>query len=306
MIDLRQLRHFVMVCEELHFRRAAERLGMTQPPLTQSIQTMERELGVALFKRSRRNVALTKAGELLLPEARGVLAQSDRLLLVARRSARGEVGTLRVGFTISASFAHPFTKAVHAFQRNHPEVALELHRTGGTKWIGLLERGEVDLCVTRPLHPINLPCGFDHVVVQRDELMLLLHAGHRLARRRTLALPSVVDEPFIAHPWQHGTAVYTQVMGLWASCGLVPRMGQELGDATTIMGLVAAGVGISILPSSLRVVRLEDIAWRPINTASPLAQSAVVLVYPAERRQEMPQAAFIDLVEAHARDAETT
>lgn len=296
MIDLRQMRHFVTVCEELHFRRAAERLGMTQPPLTQSIQAMERELGVALLLRSRRHVELTKAGALLLTEARAALAQADRLTLVAQRAKRGEIGTLRVGFSISASFVRAFTQSVHVFQRAHPAVALELHRITGPHWIGLLERGEIDLCVVRPTYPIALPPGLQHVVVQRDRLMLLLHASHRLHAAQSVALSAVADEPFILHPPHDATAVHQQVKRLWAAAGIVPRVSQELVDTPTIMGLVAAGIGISILPSMQSVIRINDVIWRPIDVEHTLTDTGVVLIYPADRRSEMPQAAFLDLI----------
>jgi DNA-binding transcriptional LysR family regulator len=296
MIDLRQMRHFVTVCEELHFRRAAERLGMTQPPLTQSIQAMERELGVALLQRSRRHVELTKAGELLLVEARASLAQADRMMLVAQRAKRGEMGTLRVGFSISASFVRAFTQSVHVFQRTHPDVALELQRITGPRWIALLERREIDLCVVRPTYPIALPSGLKHLVLQRDRLMLLLHANHRLHAAQSVPLSAVADEPFILHPPHEATAVYQQVMRLWAAAGIAPRVTQELVDTPTIMGLVAAGIGFSILPSMQSVIRIDDVIWRPIDVEHALTETGVVLVYPADRRDEMPQAAFLDLI----------
>ncbi len=269
---------------------------MTQPPLTQSIQAMERELGVALLRRSRRHVELTKAGELLLVEARAALAQADRMMLVAQRARRGEMGTLRVGFSISASFVRAFTHSVHMFQQAHPGVTLELCRITGPRWLSLLEQGAIDLCVVRPTYPIALPSNLKHVVVQRDRLMLLLHASHRLHTAQSVPLSAVAEEPFILHPPHDATAVHQQVKRLWSAVGIVPRVSQELVDTSTIMGLVAAGIGISILPSMQSAIRIDDVIWRPIEAAPALTETGVVLVYPADRRCEMPQAAFLDLI----------
>ncbi len=304
MIDLRQMRHFVTVCEELHFRRAAERLGMTQPPLTQSVQAMERELGVALLRRDRRHVALTKAGELLLAEARAALAQADRMMMVAQRAKRGELGTLRVGFSISASFVRAFTQSVHSFQQNNPDVALELRRITGPHWLGLLEQGVLDLCVVRPTYPIALPAGLTHKVLQRDRLMLLLHARHRLHKAASLPLTAVAEEAFILHPPGDPTAVHHQVKRLWDSVRLTPRITQELVDTSSIMGLVAAGIGLSILPSMQSAIHIDDVIWRPIDAPNKLTETGVVLVYPTAHQHEMPQAAFLTLIMQHSADME--
>ena len=263
MIDLRQLRHFVTICEELHFRRAAERLGMSQPPLTQSIQAMERELGMELLLRSRRGVQVTRLGALVLAEARATLAQANQLMTVADRARRGQIGSLRVAFSISAPFARPFTQAVQMFRKLYPNVTLHLQRTSGIRWLGMLERDEVDICVTRPLHPIDLPAGLSHLIVQRDRLMLLLHVDHPAARKPRIRLSELAGDPFIVHPRSEGTAVYRQVMNLWTASGMVPKVTEEYGDAATMMGVVASGGGVTILPSMLRMIHHEDIAWRP-------------------------------------------
>jgi DNA-binding transcriptional LysR family regulator len=299
-VDLRQLRHFVMVCEELHFRRAAERLGMSQPPLTQSIQAMERALGVELLHRSRRGVQVTRLGALVLAEARATLAQADQMMTVADRARRGQIGSLRVAFSISAPFARPFTRALQVFRKRYPNVTLDLQRTSGIRWIGMLERDEVDICVTRPLHPINLPDGLSHMVVQRDRLMLLLPIDHQAAQKPRIALSEVAKEPFILHPRGEGTAVYRQVMNLWTQSGMMPKITKEYGDAATMMGVVASGGGVTILPSMLRMIHHEDIAWRDIDADPALTESAVVVVLAEQRRKEMPHAAFLELIQEAA------
>ncbi len=303
MVDLRQLRHFVTVSEELHFRRAADRLGMTQPPLTQSIRGLETELGVALFTRTKHHVALTKAGEALLGEARASLAQADRFVATAQRARRGQVGTLRVGFSISAPFCRAFIQAMRSFQRDYPDVALELHRIMATGWRDMLVRGDLDLCVIRPVYPVQLPASLHYVTVQQDALMLLLNSGHRLGSKRAIALADVAEEPFILHPARSLAAVYAQVMKLWTAAGLVPRVSQEIIDTPTIMGLVAAGMGLSILPSIQQVIHVDDVIWRPIKADTALTSTGVIAVCTAARAAEAPQAAFLDLIVTAAQDA---
>jgi DNA-binding transcriptional LysR family regulator len=303
MVDLRQLRHFVTVCEELHFRRAAERLGMTQPPLTQSIQGLEAELGVALFERTKHRVALTKAGEALLGEARAALTQADRFVATAHRARLGQVGTLRIGFSISASFCRPFTQAMRNFQRDYPDVTLELRRIMATGWMDMLMQGDLDLCVIRPVYPVQLPASLRYVTVQQDELMLLLNRGHPLRKKRAIALADVAGEPFILHPARNLAAVHTQVMKLWTAAGLVPQVSQEIIDTPTIMGLVAAGMGLSILPSIQKVIRVDDVIWRPLDAHPALTATGVIAVCTAARAVEAPQAAFLDLIVQAAQDA---
>lgn len=300
MIDLRQLQHFVVLSEELHFRRAAERLFMTQPPLTHSIQAMERELGVDLFSRSRRHVALTKAGEALLVEARATLERSSRLVEVAKRAARGEVGTLRIGFSISASFARPFTRALRTFALAYPDIALELTRTTATIGLNALRQGALDICITRPFHPIQLPSNLQHTIIQRDRLMLILHADHPLATRVSLPLKAIASEPFIFYQKEQGTAIYQQVMDLWEAAGLMPEVARELGDGPTIMSFVAAGLGVSVLPSSLQVIKFDDIVWRKVEANSRLTESAVAVVYPKVQPMGLPQTIFLETLNRFA------
>ncbi|OZI32079.1 hypothetical protein CAL29_30040 [Bordetella genomosp. 10] len=300
MIDLRQLRHFVAVSEEMNFRRAADRLCITQPPLTQSIQALESELGVQLFIRSRRHVELTKAGEVLLAEAKATLDQANHMLNTAHRAARGEVGTLKVGFSISASFATPFTRAMHEFQNLHPDVALQLTRVTATFGLERVERGELDVCVTRLSNAAWLSDKLDHIAILQDELNLVLHASDAAAREPSVSLSDVVDRPFIMYSRQQGTTIYKQVASLWAASGLTPNFTQEFGDGAMILGLVAGGCGISVLPSSLKRINISDVAWRAIRADKSLTDSAVVAAFLPSSRKEPIQSAFIDLLARNA------
>ncbi len=295
MISPQRLRHFVAVAEELHFRRAAARLNMSQPPLTQSIQLLERELDVVLFKRTQRRVELTRIGELLLPAARAALTQTRRFEETARRAAQGAVGRLRVGFSRSAPFVPGFVRTVREFRADRPEVALDLVPTSASSALDELRNGEIDIAVVRPFLPLSLPPGLAHVTIQRDALMLVLHASHRFATRRRLALRKVAEEPFILYPRYRATVIFQQTMALWTQAGILPRVTQEAPDAPTIMGLVALGMGISILPSALKSIHVDDIAWLGIEGAGGADASSVVLIYPEETAQEPPQSRFIEL-----------
>lgn len=297
MIDLRQLRHFVVVSEEMNFRRAAQRLCMTQPPLTQSIQAIEAELGVHLFERSRRHVALTQAGEVLLVQARATLAQAQQMMHIAQRAARGEVGTLRVGVSISASFATAFTRAMHAFQRRYPDVSLQLSRVTASSGISGVQKGEIDVCITRVANLQALPDTLASLCIARDTLRLVVHVDDEAAQgTKPLALHTLMNRQFLLYSREQGTAIYRQVAQLLGALGVSPPFAQELGDGPMIMGLVAGGYGVSILPDSLQTIQIKDVAWRDIDADPALTQSAIVAVFAPDSRREVVPATFIDLL----------
>src|SRR5919198_6709612 len=202
-ISLRQLRCFITVAEELHFRRAAERLNMSQPPLTQRIKDMERELGVELFRRLGKNVKLTDAGRVVLKSAREMLAQAEGLYEVAERAGRGEYGRIRVGMTISALFFHSVGQTMRMFQQQHPDVTLELTLvTSGPALEGLRQR-KFDLCLVRAF-PAPLPPNCEETIIARDRMMVVLPAGHPQATNPRVALSAIADETMSR--WRAGDA----------------------------------------------------------------------------------------------------
>jgi len=294
-ISLRQLRCFVTVAEELHFRRAAERLNMRQPPLTQRIQAMEKDLGVELFRRHGRLVELTEAGRLVLPEARGALAQIDRVRDAARRAERAEAGTLRIAVVISASFVPAFNEATRAFRQDCPGVALELTWTVSTGCIQALRQRRVDLALVRRVSQ-HLD-GLSYLTVAHDRLMLVLPANHPKADADRIALSDLVEERFVLFPPEKRSAIYGHIIEVWARAGLTPRIGQVADNGLTILALVAAGFGIAILPSTLASLHMPNVAWKPIDMDERWTSSSLIMLYRKESLGDNLPSRFLHYVE---------
>ncbi|MGE8496980.1 MAG: LysR family transcriptional regulator [Pseudomonas sp.] len=291
-MELRHLRYFVAVAEELHFGRAAELLGISQPPLSQQIQALEQELGVRLFERSNRHVALTDAGRIFLEETRQTLSQVSRSVDVVRRAEQGEIGELQIGFTASAPFVSIIPRAVFAFRQAFPAVHLNLQEMTSSEVSQALMERKLQIGMIRPL---ELPAELDAVELLSEPLMALMHAGHPLAgdEDRGLALAELADEPFVFFPRSYGTGLYGQLFSLARQAGFSPRVTQEAHEALTIIGLVAAGLGVSVLPSSFRRVRIDGVVFRTLLDAD--ATTAVWLVKRRQERSPLAQA-FIDLL----------
>ena len=295
-MELRHLRYFVAVAEELHFGRAAERLRISQPPLSQQIQLLERELGVRLFDRSNRRVSLTDAGRLFLEETRRTLVQVDKSVDVARRAEQGEIGELQVGFTSSAPFTSILPRAILAFRRSFPAVHLALHEMTSKQVVEAVQEQTLQVGMIRPF---ELPAGLQTVELFGEPLVALMPAGHRLAAdaEQGLALAELAEEPFVFFPRSYGTGLYDQLLELARQAGFSPRIAQEANEALTIIGLVAAGLGVSVLPASFRRIRIDGVCFRTLS--DPGGTTAVWLV---KRRQEQsPLAqAFVELVTREA------
>jgi DNA-binding transcriptional LysR family regulator len=278
-VELRQFRYFVAVAEELHFSRAAARLHIGQPPLSLQIQAIERELGVSLLKRNRRKVELTDAGRLFLIEARRALDQAARAIDIAKRAASGAVGSLRFSFTTSAPLTAVFARAIRAYRVALPEVHLELRiRTTQQILDGLL-LSQLDVGMIRPSASAPIPAGIAALSVHRDRLMAVLPADHRLARGDgPVAMRDLAGEPFVLRPRGSGAGFYEQVFELCARAGFAPNIVQEAAEPPTTLGLVAAGLGITVAPASLRAIGFAGIAWRELDMGEAAA-SAILLVY---------------------------
>ena len=254
-MELRHLRYFVAVAEELHFTRAAQRLHIAQPPLSQQIRALEAELGAALFVRTRRSVALTDAGRALLVKAHEMLAAAQALPDEMQRIARGEVGQLRIGFSSTLPLTRLLRDVVAAHRRTHPDVALQLREMHTTLQFDALRRGEMDVGLVR--YNERAADGIRLEVLRRDPLRLVVPVGHRFARRRSVAIVECRDEAFIGFPGSAGTGSAPVLKRLCAQAGFEPRIAQEAREATTQVGLVAAGLGIAVLPAPVEAVRIE-------------------------------------------------
>jgi DNA-binding transcriptional LysR family regulator len=291
-MELRHLRYFIAVAEELHFGRAAQVLGISQPPLSQQIQALEQEVGARLFERTNRRVELSEAGRLFLEEARLVLAQVDKAADVARRAQLGELGELKIGFTSSAPFSSTIPQAIFAFRQRFPSVHLNLREMSSTRVADALVDESIQVGIMRP---VPLPDSLTVVELMREPLVAVLSSKHPLVAgsEEGLFLSALALEPFVFFPRSYGSGLYTQLLSLARDAGFSPHFAQEAGEAMTIIGLVAAGLGVSVLPASYRRMRIDGVVYRPL--LDPQAISAVWLVQRKDQNSPMARA-FVELL----------
>ncbi|MET0661185.1 MAG: LysR family transcriptional regulator [Steroidobacteraceae bacterium] len=298
-IELRHLRYFIAVAEEGHITRAAERLGIQQPPLSLQIRALEQELDVQLFRRVPRGVELTPAGAALLEHARGVLDQVDRATAITRRTARGEQGRLVIGFTSSTPF-HPFVpRIIRAFRELSPLVSLQLEESGSSELVQALRNEEIDAAFIRS--PV---ADIDGLLVRpllEESMIAALPAAHPLATvanamSSPLALAQLANETFILYKRPGGPGLYDAIITACRGAGFSPRVGQEAPRILSTLNLVAAGLGVSIVPESLSRLQMDGVLYRPLSNDPPLHAPLIL----ACRRGEQSAAVqrFIDLVQS--------
>lgn len=271
-MDLRQLRYFVTVAEELHFGRAALRLAMTQPPLSQQIQALEEEIGVQLFARTRRSVMLTPAGQQWLPEVRRVLADAAALPGLAQRLARGEVGSLALAFVSTADYGI-LPDLLRHFRARHPEVQLQLREATSDVQLEALAEGSIDAgLVIRPQLPV-MPHGVSYLPLVREPLVLAVPDGWRppgaAAAPQSISLRDAAREPLVIFPRRSAPAFYDIITGYYARDGLTPVIAQEAIQMQTIVSLVSAGMGVALVPASLRNLRRTGVSYLSLRDAGP-------------------------------------
>jgi DNA-binding transcriptional LysR family regulator len=260
-MELRHLRAFVAVAEELHFGRAAERLHIAQPPLSQQIRRLELELGAPLLHRTTRRVELAPAGQVLLERARQILAAVDGAAEDARRASRGEFGSLTIGFTGSATYALLPALAT-ALRRRLPGVALDLRGEMLTpaQVSGLLD-GRLDLAVLRP--PVR-QAELALEVIRRESLVAVLPNSHRLARAEALHLADLAEEPFVTYPSHFRSVLHDAVEEACARHGFRPRVALEVSETATLVSFVAAGMGVSLVPASVAHMTVAGAVYLPL------------------------------------------
>ena len=291
--DLRQLRYFLAVAEELHFGRAAERIGIAQPPLTQQIQKLEALLGCRLFERGR-PTALTEAGSALLEETRRLLPQVDRALESARRAARGETGKLHIGAPPSVMLS-ALPSAIRKYRGLYPAVEFTLRELSTTAIEEALRREEIDLGFlreARPAGPLTSRVTFE------ETLVAVLPASHALAARAGLTLGSLRAEPFVWFPRRLGPAFYDHLISFCAHAGFVPNVVQQATQWQTVVSLVAAGMGVSLAPACVQRFRWRAVVYRGLRGLR-------TRVFACWRRENPPStvAEFLKLAHAEFRQA---
>ena len=284
-MDLRHLRYFVAVAEERHFSRAAQRLHVSQPPLSQQIQALEAELGVPLFTRGRGGVQRTAAGDALLPLARGILDAVEHATTQTRRVGRGETGRLTVGFAGSMPFTDIMPRLLRDYRAAWPQVTLDLREQPSQAQIDDLLAHRLDLGFIRPttlMHDARLAT----LVVQREPLLAAVHSDHPLAAQPRVSLADLRDQPFVLYSASLGSGLREQTLALCAQAGFAPRIAQEVHEMPTLIGLISAGLGVGIVAASMQraqlpfvtYLRLHDenvttdvlLAWRRDDDTPPL------------------------------------
>jgi DNA-binding transcriptional LysR family regulator len=272
-VELRHLKYFVAVAEELHFTRAAERLHIAQPPLSQQIRQLEAEFGTELLRRNRRRVELTDAGRAALEQARKTLRQAEQVVIAARRAARGELGQLRVGFSSSAPYT-TLPAILRTFRARFPDVTLALHERSTEEQISLLAADAIDIGFVRlPIE--NAPGSLILKTVLREPLVLAIPREHRFGRMRSVPLMALAKEAFLMMPRHAAPGLYDDIHALCRRVGFTPRVAQEAVQMQTIISLVSAGLGVAIVPASIRNLQREHVVYRPLTSVRVRTAMAV-------------------------------
>lgn len=262
-MNLRQLQYFIVLADELHFRRAAERLKITQAPLSIAIQMLERELGGALFHRTKRHVELTELGVTFQKDALDITERIDRSLSNIKDIVAGEAGQIRIGFTAAASLLSFFPNMVCAFRQKYPKVQLTLSDLTSAKQIEALLARKIDVGIIRGKSELQPPeVSFTRLI--RDPLVVAMHADNHLRDVPNLKLADLRDEPFLFYPPNSGIGVYEVLQALCAKRGFSPNIVQEVFDSSAIVCLAATGLGIAVVPSELQLINVPDVIFKPL------------------------------------------
>jgi DNA-binding transcriptional LysR family regulator len=275
-MELRQLQQFVVLAETLNFRAAAERLFMTQPPLSVSIRKLEEEIGAKLFTRTTHDVQLTKAGEAVLDEARKALFHSQEVGRIAQLSALGLSGQLRIGFVGSARYSL-LPKLLPLFRTQYPQVALQFFEENNTWIVESLEANRIDIGIVRV--PLTLRSHIRYLTVERDTFVVALPAGHRLAKKTSLSLRDIADEPFIHYTASDMPGLHALTMILFEEAGLMPTVAQEAVQVATVLFLVESGLGVALVPSAAARNASKQIVFRKLTRVPAQGSIGLALAY---------------------------
>ena len=279
--NLRSLRHFVAVAEELHFGRAAERLHMTQPPLSQSIQALEQELGITLFNRTNRSVSLTPIGALWLPHVRDILDKTEALPQVAKRLARGEIGTLRLSF-VSSTVYGVLPELVSRFSMAFPDVEITLKEATSNIQVQALLNNDFDAGLVIAPKQQDFPPGLHYYPVSSEPLIIAMpqkwiDEKYDLGNADTVNLREMAHLPLILFPRESSPALHDLITGYYAHLGIEPLLGQLAIQMQTMIGLISAGMGFALVPDSMRTLQRQGVIYKALSEDSPVMETGLVL-----------------------------
>ena len=273
-MELRHLRYFSTVATELHFGRAAEKLHIAQPPLSKQIQDLEAELGFELFNRTKRSISLTPAGQAFLVEVTQIFQQLDRAIDIGRKTSRGELGQISIGFVGSATY-NILPVMLQQFRDRYPHIQIELHELTTDRQLIWLREGRIDIGLIRP--PI-IDKDFTSEVIFQESLVVALPTNHHLAKLDSVDLSLLAAEPFILFPRQLAPGLYDPIIAICQAAGFSPQVVQECIQMQTIVSLVSANMGISILPASIQEAQRQGVMYKPIVAASGIDKLATIAI----------------------------
>ncbi len=259
-VELRQLRYFVAVAEELHFGRAAARLQLAQPALSQSIIGLERAIGVQLLRRTTRTVELTAAGRVFLDECRRALLQVGTAVQSAQRAERGEAGLLRIGYVVSASY-EILPPILVAFRRRHPGVGLQLMSRSATEQVTMVLHEELSVGFVREFQDTD---ELDSELLVDEPLVAVLPADHAAAHRSKARLSWLAEDSLLMFDRDRAPGMYDKVVSSCVDAGFTPRIVQQSSDVQSVLGLVAGGMGVTVVPASFRHLSIDGLVYRPL------------------------------------------
>lgn len=292
-MEFRHLRYFLVLAEELHFGRAAQRLSITQPPLSLNIQQLEASVGAQLFTRNSRGVQLTAAGQAFVPAARALLDQAGQAAREAREVSQGLVGSLQIGFAGTVLY-RGLPQILKSFAAAHPRLRLVLREMSSSDQLIDLMHERLDLGF---VHTTRVPAGFSQVLVSSQPFVACLPSGHRLARRKRLPLAALQGEPFAMVSRAVSPDYHERILGLCADAGFSPEIRYELRHWLSVVSLVAQGLGVALVPAALQQAGLPGAVFLPLDVDTLPYDTHCLW---KTERDQAGLAAFLDAVRAFA------
>jgi DNA-binding transcriptional LysR family regulator len=268
-MELRHLPYYIAVAEERHFTRAAARVGIQQPPLSLQIRQLEAELGGPLFVRLPRDVALTELGEAFMPEARQILERVARVKRRMQQISRGEAGRIRIGFAGATYFEPRIPAWIRDFRAQYPDVQLHPQQSNTASLLDALTEEAVDAAFVRT--PVHVPPGIEMLPVVDEPMVVVLPLSHPMCARKRVPLAALAQDEFILLPREISPALYDRTVAACEAAGFQPKLGQEAPQITSIVPMVAAGFGVSLVPASVRQIRTPGMGFWPVEGDVPRA-----------------------------------